>query len=54
MDEIDRLRDEIEDLYFRLVAESSSARLRNLECNSQRTLLPVAPNSKEQPSRHSN
>jgi len=54
MHSADRLRDEIEDLYFRLVAESSSARLRNLECNSQRTLLPVAPNSKEQPSRPSN
>jgi len=45
MHSAERLRDEIEDLYLHLAAESSSARLRNFALNRKRIAVPADPNS---------
>jgi hypothetical protein len=49
MHSADRLRDEIENLYFDLAAESSSLRLRSLASSSRRNPLSIEPTLKSNP-----
>jgi hypothetical protein len=49
MHSADRLRDEIENLYFDLAAKSSSLRLRSLASSSRRDPLSIEPPPKSNP-----